>query len=94
MRTTHCPRHGAQGIGLVCGHIARALYGPAPRVGFYWSDDSDLARPDAWCQRCEADLVALDGADSGDWFDAAGFKVFCAACWDEARDLCGSPAQG
>lgn len=85
-RTTNCPRHGSQGIGLVCIHVARAIDSRAS-VGFFWGDDTDLARPDAWCADCEQALIALNGASSADWFKAADFKILCAACWDEAKKI-------
>jgi hypothetical protein len=36
--------HGREGIGLVCEHIAVAV-DCGERVGFFWSDDTDTARP-------------------------------------------------
>ena len=84
----NCDLHGEQGIGLVCKHLALAL-DPGARVGFYWGDDTDTARPDAWCSECEAALVALKGRSSEKWFQEAEFKVFCAMCWDEAKAVCG-----
>jgi hypothetical protein len=60
---TLCPVHGREGIGLVCEHIAFAVE-RGERVGFYRGDDTDTARPDAWCRECEAALRALDGASS------------------------------
>lgn len=89
-RRTNCTRHGDQGIGLVCSHVADASL-TGETVGFYWGDDDDLARPDAWCQACEDALVALNGADCTQWFRNAEFKVFCAACWDEAKRICSGP---
>ncbi len=78
--------HGTQGIGLVCSHVAHAIESGAS-VGFFWGDDTDLARPDAWCLECELKLRALRGGPSEDWFRAADFKILCAACWDEARRI-------
>lgn len=83
-RDAICPRHGRQGIGLVCTHVARAIDSGAP-VGFFWGDDDDTARPDAWCRNCEQALLALGGASSEGWFRAAGFEILCASCWDEAK---------
>lgn len=85
---TNCIAHGRQGIGLVCCHIAEAV-DRGEVVGFFWGDDTDTARPDAWCSRCEAALVALQGAASEQWFLDGRFKVFCAACWDHAMLVCG-----
>lgn len=67
-----------------CAHIAHAIDNGAD-VGFFWGDDVDTARPDAWCHECEQKLVALDGASSEQWFVEAQFKVLCASCWDEAK---------
>jgi hypothetical protein len=83
---TQCPVHGR--IGLVCEHIAFAL-DRAERIGFFWGDDTDTARPDAWCLKCEQQLRALNGASSEQWFRDAHFKIFCAKCWDEAKYICG-----
>jgi len=83
-----CVTHGRQGIGLVCTHIAHASL-RRKRVGFFIGDDVDFARPDAWCLQCEQALLALHGASSEKWFEAGGFKVFCASCWDEAKTICG-----
>ena len=88
VKQTNCPVHGQQGIGLVCTHIAHAVDG-GEKVGFYWGDDTDTARPDAWCTECERALIALNGASSAQWFKDAGFKIFCASCWDEAKAVCG-----
>ena len=83
-KTANCPRHGPQGIGLVCTHVAHAIES-GEAVGFFWGDDTDAARPDAWCASCEQKLVALKGASSERWFVEAEFKILCATCWDEAR---------
>jgi hypothetical protein len=85
---TQCAVHGRQGIGLVCEHIALAV-DRGERVGFFWGDDTDTARPDAWCLKCEQALLALHGASSEGWFRDAGFKVVCAKCWDDAKIICG-----
>jgi hypothetical protein len=85
-----CPEHGLQGIGLVCTHIAHAIQSGAP-VGFFWGDDTDTARPDAWCRACEQALRAIPtGHSTEEWFLRCDYKVFCAACWDRAKhDLYG-----
>ena len=88
MKEADCPKHGRQGIGLVCTHIAHAI-DQDKQVGFFWGSEDDLARPDAWCTECESRLVALKGADSEDWFDDCDFKILCAGCWDEAKRVCG-----
>lgn len=87
MKRALCPIHGEQGIGLVCKHIALATDTRAS-VGFFWGDDTDTSRPDAWCSNCEERLLALKGASSEQWFRDAEFKIFCALCWDGAKEVC------
>ena len=88
LKQTICQVHGTQGIGLVCEHIAYAV-DRNERVGFFWGDETDTARPDAWCLQCNDELVALSGASCEQWFKDAQFKIFCAKCWDEAKQVCG-----
>ena len=92
MNNTICQVHGDQGIGLVCKHIAHAL-NRGERTGFFWDDETDTARPDAWCTQCEMALRALNDESSEQWFRDAEFKIFCALCWDEARAVCGGFSQ-
>ena len=87
MKTLDCPRHGEQAFGLVCTHIAHAI-DRRERVGFFWGDDTDLGRSDAWCAKCESKLVTLQGASSEQWFRDAEFKFLCISCWDEAKIVC------
>ncbi len=79
-----CSRHGVEGIALASVHVATAVDSGEP-VGFYWGDDADTGRPDAWCAACERALVALEGASSEQWFVNADLKVLCVGCWDEAK---------
>ncbi len=79
-RLVVCDQHGTQGIGLVCRHILSAK----EPVGFFWSDDSDQARPDAWCNDCEEKLVKEEFTEA--WFEQAGFQAICALCWDAAKE--------
>ena len=80
-RLVVCDQHGTQGIGLVCRHILAAGNEP---VGFFWSDDSDQARPDAWCNDCEEKLVKEEFTEA--WYEQAGFQAICALCWDAAKE--------
>lgn len=81
MKKTNCHIHGEQGIGLVCTHVAHAI-DRGSKVGFYWGDDQDLSRPDAWRDECNKKLTQLNGGSSENWFIEGGFKVLCATCWD------------
>ena len=87
MTATTCSKHGIRGIGLVCNRIAAALLAEDVSVGFFWGDDVDTARPDAWCHQCEQELLALAGRSSEHWFLTAEFKPLCETCWDEAKEL-------
>lgn len=85
MNQTTCGLHGRQGIGLVCVHVARAI-DSGELVGFFWGDDTDTARPDAWCRECEQALLAVTPTDPTDaWFLACQFKIICSQCWDLAK---------
>lgn len=77
-RLIACGKHGSQGIGLVCEQIAYAV-DSGQRVGFFWDDDTDTARPDAWCSECERALVALRGACSDEWLLMHGSRSFVQA---------------
>ncbi len=67
----------------MCIHAAIAI-DSGETAGFFVGDNSDLARPDAWCAACEHRL-ALEGW-SEEWFKDADFKILCAACWDLAKE--------
>ena len=88
----NCCEHGDQGISLVCIHAAIAIDSGEPS-GFYWSDNTDLARPDAWCHACEERLVGEGWSET--WFKDADFKILCAVCWDLAKErLSSGPTNG
>jgi hypothetical protein len=80
-----CDRHGLQELAFVCTHIAHAV-DSGELVGFFWGDNTDMARPDAWCFACEQALpVVPKGQATDQWFRSCDFKTFCAKCWDEAK---------
>lgn len=85
---TDCPRHGRQGVGPICMHVADAV-DRREKVGFVCGDDTALTRPTVWCARCDKALAALKGASFDQWYEDAGFEVVCALCWDEAKVVCG-----
>jgi hypothetical protein len=70
-------------------YACRARSRSQGKGGFLLGDDTDTARPDAWCSACEQALVALNGTSSIEWFKNADFKIFCGSCWDEAKAICG-----
>jgi hypothetical protein len=67
-------------------HPRRARHRLGEPVGFFWGDDTDTARPDAWCWACEQALRAVPVGESTEaWFLACDYKVLCAGCWDLAK---------
>ncbi len=83
-RTVECDEHGPQPETFVCQHIVQGLVEGRP-YGFWWADDPENSRPDAWCTACN-DLLKKHG---GEWNDTtesfAGVKLLCGACYDTAR---------
>jgi hypothetical protein len=78
-------RKGRSKAALVA-YRARRRFG-RPRW-FLWGNDTDMARPDAWCHDCERALrQGPAGATTETWFETCEFKVLCAACWDHARSV-------
>lgn len=78
-----CGRHGKQGFGIVCVHVAKAI-DSGEQVGFFWSPDPEMARPFAWCSACE-EFLNKNGGDVRTLASVADFKLICAKCWDEAK---------
>lgn len=81
-----CAQHGRQPATFVCQHIVQTLKDGEPR-GFWWADDQDTPRPDAWCSACEAKVQE----SGGEWNDEnetfAGVKLLCASCYDKAKEI-------
>jgi hypothetical protein len=86
-KRVECSTHGNQGMGLLCIHAAIAI-DSGTRSGFFQSDNTDLARPDAWCGDCQQKLSQSGWSE--EWFEAAEFKIVCAICWDLAKERSGS----
>ncbi|MBP2619590.1 hypothetical protein [Chryseobacterium jejuense] len=84
---TECSLHGKQKIGLLCTHLAHSLLDRVP-VGFHQYDEGDLGRPDAWCNKCEEAQEEVEtDQEQENWFTNCDYKILCAACWDEAKEL-------
>ena len=81
-----CDEHGRQPATFVCQHIVQTLKDGEPR-GFWWADDPDKSRPDAWCSACEAKVQE----SGGEWNDEnevfAGVKLLCGLCYDRAKAI-------
>ena len=43
-----CAKHGRQQFALACIHVAIAV-DSKEQLGFYWGDQINMGRPDAWC---------------------------------------------
>jgi hypothetical protein len=72
-------------MGFACIHAASATVHD-PALGFFWCEDDEMGRPWAWCASCEA---VFTGSDS-DWKElarVADFKLLCAVCWDDVKQL-------
>lgn len=85
-RHVECDEHGKQEATYVCQHIVQTLRDGQPR-GFWWANDPDSSRPDAWCSDCEAKVQNT----GGEWNDEneafAGVNLLCGACYDKAKEL-------
>lgn len=83
-----CERHGPQPVRFVCIHVAQATDSGVP-VGFHEEAQQGELPPIAWCDACEA-WLCRPGVEWDDAFQAqAGFVMFCAGCFAEARSVCG-----
>ena len=86
MNTTNCSKHGEQQETFVCQHIVQGLH-ERVAYGFWWAENSDNPRPDAWCTMCN-DLVKKS---HGEWTDQileiSQVQLLCGACYDEAKSI-------
>ncbi|WP_400260989.1 hypothetical protein ACFX5U_13015 [Sphingobacterium sp. SG20118] len=86
-KKTVCSIHGEQEVGLLCTHLAHSLLNQS-QVGFHEYNDGDLGRPDAWCNECEGKLARItNDTEQEQWFLACDYKILCAGCWDEAKEI-------
>lgn len=76
----NCEVHGTTAPAFVCKHL-----GTGKDLGFFTSEDSEGARPDAWCSECEEVRIA----GGGDWNDQSeellGITLICVHCYDQAQ---------
>ena len=83
-RTICCAEHGDQDATFVCQHILLMLRDRVPR-GFFWADDSDVPRPDAWCEACNVAVAQTGGEWTAESEALAGVTMICGACYDRAK---------
>ncbi|MGI9341500.1 MAG: hypothetical protein ACR2QV_01535 [Gammaproteobacteria bacterium] len=81
-----CDEHGQQQATCVCQHIVQTLADGEPR-GFWWANDPDSARPDAWCSECEARVQDTGGEWNDENEGFAGVTLMCGACYDRAKEV-------
>jgi hypothetical protein len=86
--TVRCDRHGLQEEAFVCQHIVASLGDRLVR-GFHWPRDSAQTRPDAWCSECNERLRQANWEWTAAAEHAAGVRLVCGRCYDEAKALNG-----
>ena len=85
-RYVECAEHGAQQATYVCRHVVESLRTGVP-TGFWWADDPENPRPDAWCSACEEKVQSTGGEWTGESESFAGVTLLCGAYYDEAKKL-------
>jgi hypothetical protein len=86
MHQVQCERHGLQEETFVCQHVVAGLRAGL-RVGFWWSTQRDVPRPDAWCTECNRKVADAGGEWTSDAEAFASPKILCGECYDDARRL-------
>ena len=75
----HCEKHGRRYATFVCCHLVQGS-----DLGFFYADDPEDERPDAWCGACDRVLL-----EEGEWNDRSeGFAqvtLICSECYDAVR---------
>lgn len=81
-----CEEHGEQEATCVCQHLVQTLEDRCPR-GFWWANEPECSRPDAWCSECEAKVQDT----GGEWNDAneafANVTLMCGICYDTVKEV-------
>jgi hypothetical protein len=81
-----CNRHGPSYATFVCQHLASG----GSELGFFCNTSTDDPRPEAWCAKCDAVMMA-----DGEWNEqnekAARITLLCSNCYDEAKARNRSP---
>jgi len=81
-----CDELGPQQATFVCQHIVSGLRENTP-YGFWWSGDSDSARPDAWCTACDEFLMSHGGGWNDESEAFAGVTLLFGSCYDRAKEM-------
>jgi hypothetical protein len=88
-----CEEHGLQPETFVCQHVAMSLRSRV-RVGFFWADQSNTDRPNAWCRECNERVSKTNGEWLGEARAHLQAKLLCGACYDDVRTINLSPGAG
>jgi hypothetical protein len=81
-----CETHGTSHATFVCQHLARG-----EGLEFFYDDNPDDPRPDAWCGECDEVMMEDDGWNEENE-KSAGITLLCASCYDEVRGRNREPA--
>jgi hypothetical protein len=85
-RQIDCSVHGKQDKTYVCRHILASLRDRRVR-GFWFDTAEEDRRPDAWCDECNAHLMAFGGKWTDEAQAACQIAVLCGKCYDDAKML-------
>jgi hypothetical protein len=83
-----CGEHGLQDKTFVCQHVLMSLRDGIQR-GFFWSQNPDSSRPDAWCRDCNERVGATGGEWTAEAEALAGVTLLCGACYDRVKAMNG-----
>ncbi len=83
-KVVECCVHGEQQATYVCQHIVETLHDGIPR-GFWWANDPENSRPDAWCSACESMVQKTNGEWNDESESFAKATLLCGACYDRAK---------
>ena len=81
-----CGIHGMQPLTFACTHIAHGLL-DGTTSGFVSYPEVGEAYPLAWCEECEVIASQLEDGWTDDFRRQSDFKMLCASCYLEGRDL-------
>jgi hypothetical protein len=84
--TVECSSHGVQPSTFVCQHLFGTL-SSRQAVGFWWSQEDDSERPDAWCTACKEQLESTDQQWTPQTVKFVHPKLICGACYDVAYEI-------
>lgn len=75
-----CDLHGTSYATFTCCHLAEGS-----NLGFFYNDDPEDPRPDAWCAKCD-ELMMADGGWNEENEKYADITLLCAYCYDQTKE--------